>query len=64
MDAWSKVGPASNLNLKGKRGEKMGFFLQFLANSGSGYRSELEREIRKNFHLLSTIYGDRVVGIH
>ena len=26
MDAWSKVGPESNLNLKGKRGEKMGFF--------------------------------------
>ena len=44
MNAWSEVGPASNLNLKEKKGEKMRFspifwqFRQWL---------ELEREMRE-----------------
>ena len=29
MDAWCEVGPTSNLNLKGKIGENMGFSPSF-----------------------------------
>ena len=58
MDAWSEVGPASNLNLKGKRGEKMTFSPIF-GNSGSGWSWREKGEKL----LLSTIYEDRVVGI-
>ena len=59
MDAWSEVGPASNLNLKGKRGEKMKFSPIF-GNSGSGLSW---REKREKLLLLSMIYKDRVVEI-
>ena len=48
MDAWSEVGPASNLNLNGtkKKGKekKISHFLPFLAGSDNG--PELEREMR------------------
>ena len=50
MDAWSKVGPASNLNLKGKRGENIRFFSPFLAIFEQWV--ELERERRETSHFL------------
>ena len=60
MDVWREVGPASNLNLKGKRGEKMGFSPIFLAKPTVG----VYRERGEKLLIVSTIYGDRVVGIH
>ena len=45
MDEWSEVDPTSNLNLKGKRGENIIFFSQFLAIFEQWV--ELERERRE-----------------
>ena len=57
MDTWRKVGPTSNLCLKRqKNGKKALFFFEENRSEGS----EIEGE---NLHLLSMIYGDRVVGI-
>ena len=46
MDAWSEVGPVSNLNLKRGKEKKTTFFSHF----GSG--RELEREMRQTPHSL------------
>ena len=59
MEVWRKVGLTSNLCLKRQK-KKRKKALFFLGKKGSEGRSEIEGE---NLHLLSTIYGDRVVGI-
>ena len=48
MDVWRKVGPTSNLNLKGKREEKD--FSPHFGNSRQWV--ELEREMRETSHSL------------
>ena len=53
VDEWREVGPASNLNFKGKRGEKMGFSPIFLAKPAVGV--SIKREKRNfSFSLRST----------
>ena len=56
MDAWSEVGPTSNLNLKGKRGENIRFYPHFWPFSDSGLsRGRNERNF--SFSLQSTEIG-------
>ena len=53
MDAWSEVGPTSNLNLNGKKGkrEEKSHFLPFF-DSGR----ELEREMRETLPFLYDLW--------
>ena len=51
--AWSEVGPASNLNLKGKRGENIKIFSPFWQFSAAGVSRE-RNEINSSFSLQST----------
>ena len=53
MDSWSEVDPVSNLNLKGKRGEKTTFSPIF---GNFGHWVELKREMRETPHSLYDIW--------
>ena len=53
MDAWSEVGPSSNLNLNGEKKGKREENSHFLPFFGSG--RELERERRETPHSLYDI---------
>ena len=64
MDAWRKVGPASNLNLKGKRGENIRFFSPFWQFSAVGLSKE--RSERNSSFLLCILYfvgSGRIVAL-
>ena len=61
MDEWRKVGPTSNLNLKREKRRKDEIFslFFFLAKPVVG----VSRERGEKLLLLSSIYGDWMVGI-
>ena len=56
MDVWSEVGPASNLNLKGKIGENIKIFSPFWQFSAVGVSSK-RNERNSSFSLRSTEIG-------
>ena len=58
MDAWREVGPVSNLNLKGKIGEKMGFSPIFYGKTSSGWVERERRETSPSLYDLQRS-GDR-----